>query len=286
MKNIVICFDGTWNTADAEFPTNVVKTAKMLLPTDANHANQVVFYDEGVGSGQVAFAQTINGLLGGAFGAGLMNNIQSAYRFLAFNYSPGDKIFLFGYSRGAFSARSFGGLLRTCGVLDKENINRVGEAVAIYKNRDRKLGADAPECIKFRRDYSVASYRSSDSAAPDTPHPLTIEYMGVWETVGSLGVPSDFLLASLFNRKYQFHDLALSRMVKSARHAAGHRRETAHVRRHAVGEHRRPQSPCRPGGCSCSRAALPAAVVSRRSCHGRRRRRRQRPVGGVPGLGG
>ena len=51
------------------------------------------------------------------------------------------------------------------------------------------------------------------------PHPLTIEYMGVWETVGSLGVPSDFLLASLFNRKYQFHDLALSRMVKSARHA-------------------------------------------------------------------
>jgi uncharacterized protein (DUF2235 family) len=227
MKNIVICFDGTWNTADAEFPTNVVKTAKMLLPTDADGVNQVVFYDLGVGSGQVAFAQTINGLLGGAFGAGLMNNIQNAYRFLAFNYSPGDRIFLFGYSRGAFSARSFGGLLRTCGVLNKEHINRVGEAVAIYKNRDHKLGADAPECIKFRKHYSVASYTSpenvgkpgSDAEALVALHPLTIEYMGVWETVGSLGVPSDFLFASLFNRKYQFHDLALSRMVKSARHA-------------------------------------------------------------------
>jgi len=219
MKNIVICFDGTWNTADSEFPTNVVKTAKLLLPTDANGVNQVVFYDEGVGSGQVAFAQTINGLLGGAFGIGLMNNIQNAYRFLAFNYTPGDKIFVFGFSRGAFSARSFGGLLRTCGVLNKEYVGRVGEAITTYKNRDRGLGADAPECVKFRRDWSVASFRSSDNAAPDTPHPLAIEYMGIWDTVGSLGVPSDFLFASLFNKKYQFHDLALSRMVKSARHA-------------------------------------------------------------------
>ena len=263
MKNIVICFDGTWNTADAEYPTNVVKTAKMLLPTDANHANQVVFYDEGVGSGRVAFGQTINGLLGGAFGAGLMNNIQSAYRFLAFNYSPGDKIFLFGYSRGAFSARSFGGLLRTCGVLNKEYINRVGEAVAIYKNRDRKLGADAPECIKFRRDYSVASYRSSYSAAPDTPHPLTVEYMGVWETVGSLGVPSDFLVREPLQPEVS---ISRSRAVahgKKRAACAGHRREAAHVRRHAVGEHRRPQSSCRSSGCSCRRAALSAAVVSR-----------------------
>src|SRR5262245_28841001 len=146
MKNIVICFDGTWNTADAEFPTNVVKTAKMVLPTDGNGVSQLVFYDEGVGSGQVAFAQTINGLLGGAFGAGLMNNIQNAYRFLAFNYSPGDRIFVFGFSRGAFSARSFGGLLRSCGVLNKEHIRRVGEAVTTYKNRDSELGADSPEC--------------------------------------------------------------------------------------------------------------------------------------------
>ena len=72
MKNIVVCFDGTWNTADAEFPTNVVKTAQMVTPTDANGVEQVVFYDAGVGSMQVAFGAGINNFLGGAFGIGAL----------------------------------------------------------------------------------------------------------------------------------------------------------------------------------------------------------------------
>src|SRR5262249_4327192 len=122
VKNIVVCFDGTWNTADAEYPTNVVKTAQLVVPTDARGVAQVVFYDQGVGSMQVAFGNAINNFLGGAFGVGLMDNIESAYRFLAFNYEPDDRIFIFGFSRGAFSARSFGGLVRTCGILRKEHV--------------------------------------------------------------------------------------------------------------------------------------------------------------------
>ena len=133
MKNVVLCFDGTWNTADAEFPTNVVKTAQMVLPVDASRAEQVVFYDEGVGATRVVVAKSINNFLGGAFGVGLMDNIEQAYRFLAFNYAPGDKIFIFGFSRGAFSARSFCGLIRTCGVLRKENIGKVREAIKLYR---------------------------------------------------------------------------------------------------------------------------------------------------------
>ena len=113
MKNIVLCFDGTWNTADAAYPTNVVKTAQLILPDDSTGADQVVFYDAGVGSMQVAFGSSINNFLGGAFGVGLMENIEDAYRFLTFNYTPGDKIFIFGFSRGAYSARSFGGLIRS-----------------------------------------------------------------------------------------------------------------------------------------------------------------------------
>jgi uncharacterized protein (DUF2235 family) len=227
MKNIVVCFDGTWNNADAQFPTNVVKTAKLLLPTDTNGADQVVFYDAGVGSGKGPVAKSLESLLGGAFGVGLMDNIEHAYRFLTFNYVPGDKIFVFGFSRGAFSARSFGGLIRTCGILRKEHVGRVKEAVALYKNRDREAGPDAPPCREFRRDYSFASYRgdfdggwhvaAGGQAARE--YPLTIEYMGIWDTVGALGVPSQFFFSGLFNRKYQFHDLALSRMVRSARHA-------------------------------------------------------------------
>jgi len=220
MKNIAICFDGTWNTADAAFPTNVVKTAAMVKPTNDKSTPQVVFYDPGVGSTRVAFGTTINKLLGGAFGAGLMDNIERAYRFLTFNYAPGDRLFIFGFSRGAFGARSFGGLVRTCGVLRRNNIGQVKEVINVYRNRDPNdpLKADAPACVKFRRENSVASFRGGAGGERQL-HSLTIEYMGIWDTVGSLGVPANFLFASYFNRKYLFHNQELSSMVKSARHA-------------------------------------------------------------------
>ncbi len=227
MKNIIICFDGTWNTADAEFPTNVVKTAQMVMSADAHGVAQVLFYDEGVGSMEVAFGSTVNKWLGGAFGAGLMENIERAYRFLIFNYAPGDRIFLFGFSRGAFSARSFGGLLRTCGILRKDRIGKIKDAIELYQNRDREAGADATLCVKFRRENSYASYSDGTGEMGDQ-HPLSIEYVGVWDTVGALGVPTGFFFANRFNKKYQFHDLKLSRMVKSARHglAIDERRRT------------------------------------------------------------
>jgi uncharacterized protein (DUF2235 family) len=219
MKNIIICFDGTWNTADAQFPTNVVKTAKLILPADAKGADQVVFYDEGLGTTRVPFAQSLNNALAGAFGIGLMDCIERAYRFLSFNYSPGDRIFIFGFSRGAFSARSFSGLLRTCGILHKEHIDKVKEAIALYQSRDREQGADAAPCVKFRDDYCFASY-SPDTlltrAFSRSPQPLAIQYLGIWDTVGALGVPG---FMHFFHHQYQFHDLELSRMVKSARHA-------------------------------------------------------------------
>jgi uncharacterized protein (DUF2235 family) len=215
MKNIVVCFDGTWNTADAAFPTNVVKTAQMVLPTDAKGNGQVLFYDEGVGSMQVAFGASINNFLGGAFGVGLMENIEDAYRFLTFNYSAGDRIFIFGFSRGAFGARSFGGLIRTCGVLHKDHVGKVKEAVKLYKNRDREAGPDSGACAKFRTEFSAAAYTGNQGDR----NALKIEYMGVWDTVGALGIPSGVPFARSFNKKYAFHDVTLSRMVNSARHA-------------------------------------------------------------------
>ena len=215
MKNIVLCFDGTWNTADAEFPTNVVKTAQLVLPMDGNEVDQVVFYDAGVGSMQVAFGSSVNNFLGGAFGVGLMENIEDAYRFLTFNYTPGDRIFIFGFSRGAYSARSFCGLIRTCGVLHKQHVGKVREAVTLYKHRDREAGPDAAPCVKFRKDYSTAAFTGQGS----DESPLHVEYMGLWDTVGALGIPSAIPFASRFNKKYAFHDVTLSRMVGSARHA-------------------------------------------------------------------
>jgi uncharacterized protein (DUF2235 family) len=218
MKNIVICFDGTWNTLDAQFPTNVIKTAQLVSPADRQGVVQAVCYDEGVGSMEVAFGNTINRLLSGAFGFGLMDNIERAYRYLTFNYTPGDRIYIFGFSRGAFSARSFAGLLRACGILRKDRLHLFGKAIETYQSRNREAGPDAVELVQFRRENSFAVYTGEGNAAVDQ-HPLSIEYVGVWDTVGSLGIPGNSIFASRFNRRYQFHDLALSRMVKSARHA-------------------------------------------------------------------
>lgn len=223
-KNIVICFDGTWNTADAKYPTNVVKTAQLVAPENGQGDEQAVFYDEGVGSSRTIVANTVNRMLGGAFGAGLMDNIERAYRNLIFNYAPGDRIYVFGFSRGAFGARSFCGLLRTCGILDKGEIHHVSEAMEIYRQREKEKGPDADACVAFREKYSIACFHSQP--ADRNKVPLRIEYLGVWDTVGALGIPNGFLffgwlerLAKRFNQRYEFHDPNLSSMVRSARHA-------------------------------------------------------------------
>src|SRR5215217_3324866 len=111
MKRIALCFDGTWNKAEKEAATNVRRLANVIAPTNS----QVVWYDEGVGTGQLD-------KLRGAFGFGLSRNIQQGYAFLGLSYEPGDQIFLFGFSRGAYTARSLAGLIRKCGILRRTEL--------------------------------------------------------------------------------------------------------------------------------------------------------------------
>lgn len=104
MKRLILCCDGTWNRADQESngvpcPTNVVKLGYRLAKRDGD-IPQVVHYDHGVGTGN-----SLDRLTGGAFGYGIEDNIHGAYRFLVANYEKGDEIFLFGFSRGAFTSR-------------------------------------------------------------------------------------------------------------------------------------------------------------------------------------
>ena len=105
MKRLVFCFDGTWNTLSAPLPTNVVIAAESAVPVASDGTAQVIYYDEGVGTNKWEQIQ------GGMFGFGLVENIADAYRFLIFNYTPGDQIYAFGFSRGAYTARSFVGLM-------------------------------------------------------------------------------------------------------------------------------------------------------------------------------
>jgi uncharacterized protein (DUF2235 family) len=121
MKRLVLCCDGTWNRADQErdgapCPTNVVKFAYRIAKRDAD-VPQIIYYDQGVGTGNL-----VDRLSGGALGEGLEDNIHDAYRFLVANYEPGDELYVFGFSRGAFTSRSIVGMIRKCGILGREHV--------------------------------------------------------------------------------------------------------------------------------------------------------------------
>jgi uncharacterized protein (DUF2235 family) len=145
-KRLVFCFDGTWNTLDAEHPTNVLLTAQSVLPRSQD-TTQVIYYDEGVGTGG-----TVDYWKGGILGEGLLQNLSEAYQNLIFNYTPGDDIFVFGFSRGAFTARSFCGLLSNSGILDRRHASKAREAVELYRSRG-DTSAHIDQMMSFRRDY-------------------------------------------------------------------------------------------------------------------------------------
>ena len=193
-KRLVICCDGTWNSPEQHHVTNVVRTARALRPVDDQGVPQVVFYDWGIGS----YGDRIRG---GMLGTGIDKNIQDAYRFLVHNYSHRDEIFLFGFSRGAYTARSLAGLIRNAGVLKKIHADRIPAAYRMYR---RRAGPDVPTALEFRREYSQE---------------VRIRFVGVWDTVGALGVPSQIFEAMGGNRKYVFHDTSLSRIIENACHA-------------------------------------------------------------------
>jgi uncharacterized protein (DUF2235 family) len=222
MKRLVFCFDGTWNKLNEDTPTNVVLTAASILRM-APDGPQVIHYDEGVGTAR------LERLTGGMFGEGLIDNVREAYRFLIFNYDPGDEIFVFGFSRGAFSARSFVGLIRHVGPLRRLHAGRIDEAMALYEKR-LKGGDDALLKLReFRATYAsgVCIGAEDDAfrcgfvrgyAAGQAPQ-LRIRYLGVWDTVAAMGIPANIWGSGWVNRKHRFHDAALDDFVDSAWHA-------------------------------------------------------------------
>ena len=218
MKRIVICCDGTWKRMDAVCPTNVVKLAQAVVPRGRDGVAQVVFHLDGVGTGRGtgALARGIDRAFGGMFGQGLMATLEAAYRFLIFNYAPGDAIYLFGFSRGAFTARSLAGLVRTCGVPARAHTAMIPQALALYEARSADTHPDAEAARQFRARYAVEGPPGRATVEPGT---TTIRYLGVWDTVGALGVPEGLAISRGVNRGLRFHDMRLSRTVLAARHA-------------------------------------------------------------------
>jgi uncharacterized protein (DUF2235 family) len=194
----VICCDGTWNRPDSDHVTNIEKIARTVA-TDLDRTGgvqQLVLYLAGVGAGYAA-----DRLLGGAFGFGLFANVRSAYRFLALNYEPGDEIFVFGFSRGAYTARSLVGMVGRVGLLTRDALvaDKLPEAVARYQRRSPGDGSFGESDEEFRRDH----------CHPQAP----VHLLGVFDTVGALGVPG------AVRKRHQFHDVNLSKAVLCARQA-------------------------------------------------------------------
>jgi uncharacterized protein (DUF2235 family) len=223
MKRLVVCFDGSWNRLDAPFSTNVVITAESVLPIASDGTAQAIFYDEGVGT------RKGEKLSGGLLGHGIVQNLGDAYRFLIFNHTPGDEIYVFGFSRGAYTARSFAGLLSTCGLLRRGDAAKVTDAILLYQQRRANDAAFDDRMMAFRRQYCPhlcvsdkedlwRSQNIPDYKVGSVPQ-LRITYLGVWDTVGALGIPARYKLLNFLDRKYEFHDTSLSPFVRSARHA-------------------------------------------------------------------
>jgi len=160
-RNLIVCSDGTDNKF-GRHNTNVVKLFQVL---DFRNTSQRGFYDPGVGTYNPA--GKIRNSIGKAFGTGLQRNIEDAYSYLMNTYTPGDKIYLFGFSRGAFTVRCLAGMLHKCGLLEKGSTNLIAYASQIYNAKGNKAVAAG-----FKKTY----------ARECIPY-----FIGVWDTVASLG---------------------------------------------------------------------------------------------------
>jgi uncharacterized protein (DUF2235 family) len=200
-RRLVVCCDGTWNTPDqvnggVRAPTNVAKIALGVARKGRDGGDQLLHYEPGVGT------RRFERFSGGTFGYGLSRNVRDCYRFLVDNYEAGDELYFFGFSRGAYTARSTVGLIHNCGILRRGQRDRVDEAYALYRSRSKRNEPKAIEAQIFRRMYSHED--------------MPIELVGVWDTVGALGIPIDGIRVPFMDRYWGFHDTKLSTQVRAA----------------------------------------------------------------------
>ncbi|SRR6266404_1978470 len=217
MKRVILCADGTWNEPESKSnesgrpqPTNVLKVARAVLPASSTGIVQVVYYHEGVGT-----LGNLDKWTGGAFGRGMEKNVRSLYRFLVYNYEPGDEIYLFGFSRGAFTVRTLVGFMNDVGLLQKEDEYFTPELYNLYQSSTPTGSEEWKHAFRKIKN--------------PRPCPL-IHFVGVWDTVGALGPPG--ALGQLLNRnKFKYHDIQLHPTVLHAYHAL------------AIDERRKPFAP-------------------------------------------
>jgi uncharacterized protein (DUF2235 family) len=235
-KNIIICSDGTGNSAFKARGTNVFKLYEAVdmrgHEDDPSLLRQIPIYDDGVGTQGFTPLRALSG----ATGLGVNRNLRQLYAELVQCYEPGDRLYLFGFSRGAYTVRALAGLIGECGILDKNRVGshaelkeRVEEAFAAFRElfplplMRRMRGKPSLENLRaFRKRWAHDPEAEAAAGRADSPEDISrpIHFLGVWDTVDAVGLPWD-RLADLLNQIYPFRfpDRKLGRCVRAACHA-------------------------------------------------------------------
>ena len=200
-KKIILFCDGTWQDTDSENPTNIVKLKRLLSCKckckDGSDIEQIALYLQGVGT-----RGPVDKLVGGIIGRGIEENIRDAYEVLCDNFSEGDEVHILGFSRGAYTARSLVGFIDKVGLLDRNETEKIPELWRIYKSKN-------------------------DSARKGNE--VIVKSLTVFDTVGSLGVPTDLsdtlneniifkIFSSGINEKHKFHNVKTPSNVENIFH--------------------------------------------------------------------
>jgi uncharacterized protein (DUF2235 family) len=198
-KTIILCADGTWNTPHGPSAQPNDTNVRKIYESLSDDPSQLKYYDSGVGTDGTPFEH----FFGGSMGAGLFQKIQDGYEFLSYVWDPGDEICIFGFSRGAYTARSLAGMIALFGVpnknLDNQTVKKIFDAYRITDHAQR-LAAKA----SLNAQYELADVK--------------IRMVGVWDTVGALGIPGH-LFSEFDQEKYGFLDTTLSPCIENAFHA-------------------------------------------------------------------
>ncbi|KAF3927817.1 hypothetical protein ABW20_dc0102022 [Dactylellina cionopaga] len=227
-KRIIVCCDGTWQGSDkgvATIPSNVARLVKAIAPKrrdkNGQETQQVVYYQSGIGSTSWG---TLGNMAAGATGAGLDDNVLEAYYFLCNNVEPDDEIFLFGFSRGAYTVRTLCGMLDEFDIIDRYSLHQFPDIYAAYKDRNEK------NFEEFKKMYDNLSTVLSDNDVETLSkvlqtgkivrYPAKVKVIGCFDTVGSMGIPEGRMVRALnMNQSQKFRDPRLSTKVENAFHA-------------------------------------------------------------------
>jgi uncharacterized protein (DUF2235 family) len=170
-KRLALFLDGTWNTVNDD--TNVWRLKSLCATT----SDQRCYYSPGVGT---SFGDR---LIGGLFGYGLDAEVILAYQWVMENYTPGDAVFIFGFSRGAFTARSLSGFISKCGLL------KVGAPLSLKQLYSRYRQGSLVRTLRELKNVLDAQLSFEDRWLKEYSLPIPIRFQGVWDTVGALGIP-------------------------------------------------------------------------------------------------